>query len=76
MPQPSGDGGNKPKIRLKEKSCDCGNKCFDFARMKNGGFNKNPYTRCRDCAIKEREEKSRALRRVASFKNRNSASSD
>ena len=73
---PPSSGGNQPKVRPKEKSCDCGNKYFDFAKNKNGGFNKNAYTRCRDCAIKERKERSRALRRVAYNKNRDSVTSD
>ena len=75
-PPPSRNQGSKPKVRPREKSCDCGNKYFDFAKMRNGKFNKNAYTRCRDCAIKERKERSRAQRKVASNKNRDSASSD
>ena len=75
-PQPSKNGGNRPKIRPKEKLCECGNKYFDFARMRSGGFNKNAYTRCRDCAVKERREKLRARRNISLNENCDSASND
>ena len=41
-PRPPGDGGARPEVRPKEKSCDCGNKYFDFARTRTAGSTKTP----------------------------------
>ena len=48
-----------PKIDPQEKTCECGNKFFDFVAFKNGGFNQKPYVMCRDCAVSKPRPRTR-----------------
>ena len=75
--QPQNQGNKSgPKVRPKEKTCECGEKYFDFAKRRNGKFNEVAYTRCAKCAAKEWKTKPRGQRRAAAVENREEESSD
>merc|ERR1711911_545488 len=67
-PPPNDKEGKKrpPKVDPQEKTCECGNKFFDFVAYKNGGFNQKPYVMCRDCAVGKPRPRTR--KRVAANK--------
>ena len=65
-----------PKVRPREKTCECGEKYFDFAKRRNGEYNENAYVRCSECAAKEWRAKSRGQRRAAAIEDRESESNN